>query len=67
MRSPLISMISEDDSAPVTTSFELLLMFALILERSKNYIQALEIFYWVRMYRVDRRGEEERDEGLEGS
>lgn len=40
---------------------------ALILERSKNYIQALEIFYWVRMYRVDRRGEEERDEGLEGS
>lgn len=40
---------------------------ALILERSKNYIQALEIFYWVRMYRVDRMGEEERDESLEGS
>ena len=40
---------------------------ALILAGSKNYIQALEIFYWVRMYRVDRMGEDNRDEGLRGS
>lgn len=40
---------------------------ALILAGSKNYIQALDIFYWVRTYRVDRMGEENRDEGLRGS
>lgn len=40
---------------------------ALILAGNKNYIQALEIFYWVRMYRVDMMGEEKKVEGLRGS